>query len=109
MMPMSSDRSRPFHSSDGPLSETLCYPITKHISSFLDKPHVRRTLGVDADYFAGRNFSSLNYDVNTRFAENLDSVVPSPFYIAALLERGVRTLIYVGANDWICNWVSFRL
>ena len=26
-------------------------------------------------------------------------------YLAALLERGVSALIYVGASDWICNWV----
>lgn len=27
-------------------------------------------------------------------------------YVAALLERGVRALIYVGKNDWICNHVG---
>lgn len=36
----------------------------------------------------------------------MDAEFPTQFYIAALLERGVRTLLYVGANDWICNWVS---
>ena len=25
--------------------------------------------------------------------------------LRALLERGIRTLIYVGATDYICNWV----
>ena len=30
---------------------------------------------------------------------------PTQHYIAALLERGVRVLIYAGANDWVCNWV----
>lgn len=30
---------------------------------------------------------------------------PAPFYLAALLERGVRALVYVGAADYICNWV----
>lgn len=39
---------------------------------------------------------------------------PAPFYLAALLERGVRALVYVGAADYICNWVralfpEFRL
>ncbi len=28
------------------------------------------------------------------------------FHIAALLERDVRVLIYVGTYDWICNWVG---
>jgi carboxypeptidase C (cathepsin A) len=27
-------------------------------------------------------------------------------YVAALLERNVRVLIYVGTYDWICNWVG---
>ena len=27
-------------------------------------------------------------------------------YIAALLERNVLVLIYVGNYDWICNWVA---
>ena len=38
----------------------------------------------------------------------MDRAFPAQLYIAALLERGVRVLIYVGANDWICNWVSQR-
>lgn len=28
------------------------------------------------------------------------------FHIAALLERGVQVLIYVGTYDWICNWIG---
>lgn len=36
---------------------------------------------------------------------SVDAAFPSQFYIAALLERGVKALLYVGANDWICNWV----
>jgi len=31
---------------------------------------------------------------------------PTSEYIAALLEREVRVLIYVGTYDWICNWVG---
>ena len=30
---------------------------------------------------------------------------PAHYYIAALLERGIRALVYVGATDYICNWV----
>ncbi|KAI0086932.1 serine carboxypeptidase [Irpex rosettiformis] len=91
---------------DGLITETLCYPITNTIASFLDKPDIRRTLGVDSDHFTGRNFSKCSDEVGARFRANLDSVFPSPYYIAALLERGIRTLIYVGANDWICNWIG---
>ena len=30
---------------------------------------------------------------------------PAYDYVTALLERGVRALIYVGVNDLLCNWV----
>ena len=51
------------------------------------------------------NFTDCNMEVNKAFRDSGDRMVPAQFYIAALLERGVRALIYVGANDWICNWV----
>lgn len=35
--------------------------------------------------------------------------MPSQFYIASLLERGVRTLLYSGTYDWQCNWAATRL
>lgn len=47
-------------------------------------------------------------EVNGRFGTTLDQFFPTEYYIAALLERGVRVLIYVGENDWICNWVCDR-
>ena len=40
-----------------------------------------------------------------RFNMAGDMFFPTELYIGALLERGVRVLIYVGENDWICNWV----
>lgn len=30
----------------------------------------------------------------------------STAHVGALLERGVRVLIYVGAYDFVCNWVG---
>lgn len=110
---------------DGPLSETLCYPITKYvlmysslpfpssvtdlpntsrtIKSYLDKPSVRRTLGVDPSV---GNFTSCSYAVSGAFGAKLDGLQPTQDWVAALLERGVRALIYVGTYDWICNWVG---
>lgn len=40
------------------------------------------------------------------FAVAGDMMQASYEYVAGLLERNVRVLIYVGANDWICNWIS---
>ncbi|KAI8973142.1 serine carboxypeptidase [Trametes punicea] len=43
----------------------------------------------------------------TPFLANTDWFsFPAHFYIAALLECGVRTLIYVSASDYICNWIG---
>ncbi|OBZ71079.1 Carboxypeptidase Y A [Grifola frondosa] len=89
---------------EGDISETLCYPITKAISAYLDRPDIRSTLGVDPSVTG--NFSSCSSEVGAAFHAVLDSMFPSQYYIAGLLERGIRTLIYVGANDWICNWVG---
>ncbi|KAK7690229.1 hypothetical protein QCA50_006882 [Cerrena zonata] len=88
---------------EGDISDTLCYPITKNISRYLDRPEVRETLGVDPSIGAYQSCSS---DVGARFDINLDGVFPTQFYIAALLERDISVLIYVGASDWICNWLG---
>ncbi|THH00837.1 hypothetical protein EW026_g1768 [Hermanssonia centrifuga] len=44
--------------------------------------------------------------VGQAFWLSMDSAFPTQYYIEALLERGIRTLLYIGANDWICNWVG---
>ncbi|THH26698.1 hypothetical protein EUX98_g7491 [Antrodiella citrinella] len=89
---------------DGAIEDTLCYPVTKQIATFLDRPDIRQQLGVDPSLTA--NFSSCSGEVGNRFVASVDAAFPSQFYIAALLERGVKALLYVGANDWICNWVG---
>ncbi|KAJ6593553.1 serine carboxypeptidase [Mycena capillaripes] len=89
---------------DGGLGETLCYPVTSLIRSYLDRPDVRGMLGVDASLTS--NFSSCSGKVGRAFTEKLDEYRNTQHYVAALLERGVRVLIYVGTYDWICNWVG---
>ncbi|EIN13164.1 serine carboxypeptidase [Punctularia strigosozonata HHB-11173 SS5] len=89
---------------DGSISETLCYPITKYINQYLSRPDVREELGVDPAVEG--NFTSCSSDVGSAFRANLDGFHPTYLYVAALLERGVRALIYVGAYDWVCNWVG---
>lgn len=75
----------------------------RKIASFLDRPDVREAIGVDPSLSG--NFSACSETVGDRFGKNLDDVFPAQYYISALLERGVKTLVYVGANDWSCNWV----
>ena len=49
-------------------------------------------------------------DVNAAFSSHLDKyAVPTQYYVAGLLERGVRVLIYAGTYDWQCNWVANKL
>ncbi|KAH7098173.1 peptidase S10, serine carboxypeptidase [Auriculariales sp. MPI-PUGE-AT-0066] len=81
---------------DGNIAETLCYPLMKHISNWLDRPEVRANLGVSPKI---GNFSSCS-------PSNQDGLHSSKLYVAELLERGIRVLVYVGNYDWICNWVG---
>jgi len=88
---------------DGAFAESLCYPIFGQISRYLNTTRIRSTLGVDpavGDYY----FAS--WDVNAAFESSLDGAFPSQYYIAALLERGIRALVYVGDSDFMCNWIG---
>ncbi|KAG7446141.1 serine carboxypeptidase [Guyanagaster necrorhizus] len=106
--PFSSTNKNPYDISvdcDGPIEETLCYPVTNNISAYLDHPSVRTKLGVDP-HFDGQNFSSVSWEVNSAFVTTMDEYHQTQLYIAALLERKVRVLVYVGSYDFICNWVG---
>jgi cathepsin A (carboxypeptidase C) len=74
------------------------------ISEYLSRPIIQTILGVDPSVTG--NFSSCSNRVGTAFNAALDEFHPTYHYVAALLERDVRVLIYVGKNDWICNWVG---
>ncbi|KAF8518463.1 serine carboxypeptidase [Gautieria morchelliformis] len=89
---------------EGELMETLCYPVTVHIINYMNLPATRQILGVDPSV---GNFTSCSPEVGDAFERNLDDVShQTQFYVAELLERGIRVLIYVGTYDWICNWVG---
>lgn len=60
-------------------------------------------LGVDA---AANNFTICSNSVGAAFNDQLDEARLTQHYVSALLERGVRVLVYVGTLDWICNWVG---
>jgi carboxypeptidase C (cathepsin A) len=44
--------------------------------------------------------------VNYEFIKNLDHLHPTQYNVAALLDRGVDVLIYVGNYDLVCDWVG---
>ncbi|KAF5313260.1 hypothetical protein D9619_003740 [Psilocybe cf. subviscida] len=84
--------------------DDICYPETRHIRNYLDRPDVRSLLGVDPSFT--KNFMNCGEEVFMSFEKQQDLFHPSTDYVSALLERGVRILIYVGANDWIANHVG---
>ena len=90
------------HSTRTPhISDTFSSPAA--LVEFLDQPYVRETLGVDP---ATGSFSTCSDPVSDAFARAMDVYHASCAHVAQLLERGVRTLIYVGDYDWICNWIA---
>ncbi|KAG2753186.1 alpha/beta-hydrolase [Suillus brevipes Sb2] len=91
---------------DGPIEETMCYPVTKYISSFLNRPFVREKLGVYPSITG--NFSFCSDAVRRAFVSIIDEYHATDTHVAALLERGVRALIFVGPYDWFCNWIGVQ-
>ncbi|KAG8775315.1 hypothetical protein FRC12_001557 [Ceratobasidium sp. 428] len=75
------------------LSESLWYPFTKHIDSFLDRPETRKALGVHPSI---GNYTGCSTDVGIRFSESMDQFHSNQHYVAGLLERGIR----VGNQKW---------
>ncbi|KAJ3532250.1 hypothetical protein NM688_g7451 [Phlebia brevispora] len=88
------------------LGDSLCYLEQSAIADYLNGPDIRKLLGVEIP----GNFTGCSRDVGTNFNAHLDKyAVPSQYYVAGLLERGVPILIYAGTYDWQCNWVANKL
>jgi carboxypeptidase C (cathepsin A) len=83
---------------DGPIEETLCYPITQHIRSYLNKPETRKRLGVRKNI---GDYTGCSEAVGMDFNVHVDGMRMTAPYVEGLLERGVNVLIYVGTYDWI--------
>ncbi|KAJ2802840.1 hypothetical protein H4R21_002263 [Coemansia helicoidea] len=81
----------------------LCYPIIDAAGQFLNTPSVQQALNVKDTKFQGcsdnvyKNFIA-GYDMMRSYAGEL----------AKLLDGGIRTLIYAGDADWICNWYGVK-
>lgn len=76
------------------------------IKAYLDRPEVRSILGVETPY----NFSACSRAVMDNFNAHMDKWVGhTQDYVANLLDRGIRILIYGGTYDWQCNYVANKL
>ena len=85
-------------------------PMTNHVFStsnimaYLSDPNLQERLGVDPPRRGPFNRHSSK--VSSAFFATMDLWnFPAHYHIAALLERHVRVLVYVGQTDFICNWV----
>ncbi|KAJ7348936.1 serine carboxypeptidase [Mycena albidolilacea] len=87
----------------GEVTDTLCYPATKQIADYLNLPSTRLTLGIDPSY---PNISMVGWAVNAAFSASGDVYKSSTLHIAALLDHGVRVLVYAGKYDLACNFVA---
>jgi len=88
---------------EGYYSETLCYPFIANVSAHLNLPSTLKKLGVDD---ASPRFGAVSGDLHARFFFSGDMFQGAHLYVAGLLERGVRVLIYAGDYDWIGNWIG---
>lgn len=88
------------------MGEQLCYAENTAIANLLDNPATRALLGVETP----GNFSPCSSEVGRNFNAHMDKyAVPAQNYVAGLLDRGVRMLIYAGTYDWQCNWVANKM
>ncbi|KAL5536839.1 hypothetical protein ACEPAF_662 [Sanghuangporus sanghuang] len=93
----------PYDMSKMCVEDSLCYYENTAIEEYLNQPATRSLLGVKAP----QNFTSCSNEVGRGFRAHTDKFAhPTQQYIAELLTRGVRVLIYAGTYDWTCNWVS---
>ncbi|KAF7292811.1 Carboxypeptidase [Mycena indigotica] len=90
------------------LGSSGCYLEGDAIANYLSNSTIREALGVDTS--VPTPFVGCSNTVSRLFVSHLDKwAVPNHFYIAGLLERGVRVLIYAGTLDWQCNWAANRM
>jgi len=84
-------------------SETRCYSEESFLQDFLNQGWVQSELGIDSN---ASNFSLWSDNVNAAFYASGDALYDVSPYVAELLERGIRVLIYAGTYDWSANWVG---
>lgn len=80
---------------------SLCYDFS-NVEKFLNEKKVKDALGVGDLEFV--SCSSTVYDaMSTDWMKNLEVGIP------ALLEDGIRMLVYAGEEDLICNWLGIYI
>jgi cathepsin A (carboxypeptidase C) len=78
-----------------------CFPIEPLIEKYLNRPDVRRQLGVDDSV---PEFEICSNKILREFNQNGDKYISTTAEVVSLLEKQVSVLIYAGEFDWI--WYS---
>ncbi|KAF8602097.1 peptidase S10 serine carboxypeptidase [Ceratobasidium sp. AG-I] len=81
---------------------TPCYIAEKWISMFLNRPDVKRELGVPTNLI----FTACSADVQAGFMASGDPARSSSALLPELIEDGLRVLIYVGDADLLCPGIG---
>ncbi|DBA94519.1 hypothetical protein WJX77_001353 [Trebouxia sp. C0004] len=76
----------------------LCYDFSL-LEKYINQDSVRQKLGV-GDRKWEECSTSVYFDMLGDWMKNFDPPIP------AMLQAGVRVMIYAGAEDFICNWVG---
>ncbi|TBU29816.1 serine carboxypeptidase [Dichomitus squalens] len=79
-----------------------CYPSLQNITVYLNQPHVQSILGIDPGH---SNYTLNDNALNARFSPVDTFAFRAEHYTEALLERGVRALIYAGDTDYVGNHI----
>ncbi|KAJ3532604.1 hypothetical protein NMY22_g7676 [Coprinellus aureogranulatus] len=89
---------------EGGLDDALCYPLSKHIPEYLNRTDTRSELGAHPgiDIFT----TTCSDTVLENFLFKMDRYKPTRHYVSNLLDRGIRVLMYAGANDLFANHIG---
>jgi carboxypeptidase C (cathepsin A) len=71
------------------------------ITKYLNRKDVQDLLGAEVSSYA-----SCSRSIELAFEAKRDITKGATEYVAALLERGVRVLVYAGTYDFGCNWLG---
>ncbi|CAG8474787.1 9497_t:CDS:2 [Cetraspora pellucida] len=83
-------------------SGILCYPDFGDIAIYLSRDDVRNALGVDPSVA----FQLCSININNNFIMSGDWMLPFDGFIPSLLNSNIRTLVYAGDKDYLCNWIG---
>jgi len=80
--------------------------LNREVEAYLNQNSTLDALGIDPSSPPHGNYMVVSEPVNAAFGKSMDVAHPTHFYVEHLLNRGIKVLIYVGATDWVCNWVG---